>query len=150
VPPLSDDPLISARTVDPPAGAPRTRRERRQAERRARRQERYTKVRELQAQAVSIHELARQMGISRQTVRRFLRVDQFPEHSQRRPRRNLDPFLPYLREQLAEGNDKGAALWRMRRDRHGYSGSRSQVTLWVAPSPSLPVVSDGEPKVSRR
>lgn len=47
VTPLSDDPIVIARTVDPPSGAPRTRRERLQGERRARRQERYTKVREL-------------------------------------------------------------------------------------------------------
>ncbi|MDQ2998246.1 MAG: ISL3 family transposase, partial [Chloroflexota bacterium] len=66
---LSDAPPITARTVEPPPGAPRTRRERLQVERRARRQERYTKVRELQAHDVSIHEIARQMGISRQTVR---------------------------------------------------------------------------------
>lgn len=133
VTPLSNDPLVTVCTVAPPVEAPRTRRERLQGERRARRQERYTKVRELQAHDVSIHEIARQMGISRQTVRRFLRVDQFPEYSQRRPRRRkLDPFLPYLREQLAEGNDNGAALWRMLRDQHGYSGARSQVTQWVA------------------
>jgi transposase len=127
--PLTDEVLAVAALPE----APRTRQEQLQVARRARRQERYTTVRELHAQGVSIHAIARQMGISRQTVRRLVRADQFPEHGVRRPRRRkLDPFVPVLREQLAAGNDNGAALWRLLRDQHGYSGSRSQVTPWVA------------------
>jgi transposase len=129
----ADDSLSTATTIQSPPAAPRTRQERLQAERRARRQERYTQVRELHAQGASIHAIARQIGLSRQTVRRFLRASQFPEQGQRRPRRRkLDPFVPYLCEQLAAGNDNGAALWRELRDQQGYSGSRSQVTQWVA------------------
>ncbi len=113
--------------------APRTQREQQQAARRARRQERYSGVRELQAQGVSIHAIARRTGMSRQTIRRFLRADQFPEQGERRPRRRkLDPFVSFLSEQLAAGNDNGAALWRLLRDQYGYTGSRSQVTQWVA------------------
>jgi transposase len=127
--PLTDEVLTVAALPE----APRTRQEQLQAARRARRQERYTTVRELHAQGVSIHAIARQMGISRQTVRRLVRADQFPEHGVRHPRRRkLDPFVPVLREQLAARNDNGAALWRLLRDQHGYSGSRSQVTQWVA------------------
>jgi transposase len=129
----ADDTIGTTTIVQSPPVVPRTRQERLQAERRARRQERYTQVRELHAQGASIHAIARQMGISRQTVRRFLRASQFPEQGQRRPQvRKLDPFVPYLREQLAAGNDNGAALWRALRDQQGYSGSRSQVTQWVA------------------
>jgi transposase len=113
--------------------APQTQRKQRQTASRARRQERYTTVRELHAQGVSIHMIARQTDMSRQTIRRFLRADQFPEHGERRQRRRkLDPFVPFLREQLAAGNDNGAALWRLLRDQHSYTGSRSQVTQWVA------------------
>ena len=129
---LTQDTTIAASNAELPPLL-HTRQEWLQAQRRERRLGRYREVRELHTQGISIHEIARQIGMSRQTVRRFLRADQFPEHGQQRPRRRkLDPFLPYLREQLAEGNDNGAALWRMLRDQYGYSGSRSQVTQWVA------------------
>ena len=130
---LADASSGAPSTAQAHAPAPRNRRERLQEERRERRYERYTQVRELHARGMSIHEIARQMALSRQTVRRFLRADQFPEQGQRRPGRSkLERFVPYLGEQLAAGNDNGAALWRMLRDKYGYSGSRSQVTQWVA------------------
>ena len=131
--PPVDNALIARISDQPPELVPRTRQERLQAERRARRQERYQTVRLLSTEGVSIHEIARRMGISRQTVRRFVRVDQFPEISLRRVGiGKLAPVIPYLSEQLAAGNDNGAALWRMVRDQHGYNGSRSQLTQWVA------------------
>ena len=129
----ADNTLIARISDKLPVVVPRTRQERLQAERRARRQERYQMVRTLHTEGVSIHEIARRTGMSRQTVRRFVRVDQFPEISQRRVGiGKLASVIPYLSEQLAAGNDNGAALWRMVRDQHGYNGSRSQLTQWVA------------------
>ena len=129
----TDEKIITTPVNEQPDEVPRTRHERVQVERRSRRYERYLRVRELHALGHSIHEITRQMQISRQTVRRFVRAEQFPEQGQQRPRkRKLDRFIPYLSEQLAKGNDNGAALWRTLRDEQGYTGSRSQVTQWVA------------------
>ena len=129
----ADEAVTISPAVDAATEMPRSRHARLQSERRARRHEHYIRVRELHAQGHSMHAIARQMQISRQTVRRFVRTDQFPEHSQRRTRkRKLDPFVPYLSEQLAQGNNNGAALWRALRDEQGYSGSRSHVSQRVA------------------
>ena len=129
-PPLAAS-LNVAASADPLVG--RSRRERLHAERRTRRHARYTQVRTLHDQGVSIHAIARQRELSRQTVRRLLRADQSPEQGQRRPQRSkLDPFVPYLRDQLATGNDNAAALWRVLRDQHGSIGGRSHVTQWIA------------------
>lgn len=129
----ADEKIITTSVNEQPDAVSRTRHERVQVERRSRRYERYIKVRELHALGHSIHEITRQMQISRQTVRRFVRAEQFPEQGQQRPRRRkLDPFIIYLSDQLAKGNDNGAALWRTLRDEQGYSGSRSQVPQWVA------------------
>lgn len=102
-------------------------------ERRSQRYARYAQVRELHADAVGIREIARQMCISRQTVRRFLRADVFPERGDRRAGKStLDPFVEHLRARLAAGQTNGLALWRELRDEHGFGGSRSLVTAWIA------------------
>src|SRR5262249_27833881 len=62
-----------------------------------------------------------------------VRADQFPEQGARpvRPSK-LDRHIPHLRQQLAAGNDNARALWRDLRDHHGYTGSRTVVSSWVA------------------
>lgn len=136
VPTAAEQPALTAHLSNAAPTAllgERSRRERLQAASRARRHARYTQVCALHDQGASIHAIARQLELSRQTVRRFLRADQFPEQGQRRtPRSKLDPFVPYLRDQLAAGNANGAALWRVLRDQYGYTGGRSQVTQWIA------------------
>lgn len=112
---------------------PTTKAEQRKQESRARRAARYEEVRALHAQGESIHAIARRMEISRQTVRSFLRADAFPERGQGRKRvSKLDVYVPYLREQLAAGQDNASALWRELREKQGYIGARSLVTSWVA------------------
>jgi transposase len=161
------EPILPAAAEQPALITPRTeaasaaplgegsRRERLQVERRARRQARYRQVCALHDQGASIHAIARQLELSRQTVRRFLRADQFPEQGERRTQRsNLDPFVPYLRDQLAAGNANGAALWRVLRDEQGYTGGRSQVTQWIADhrqlcSPGVGTARRGRPPASQ-
>lgn len=122
-------PIPSAPETEP---AP-TRHLQQSLERRSRRYERYSEVRELHTTGVGIREIARQMGISRQTVRRFLRAEMFPERGDRRAEKSkLDPFVDYLRARLEAGQTNGLALWRELRDEHGFRGSRSLVTAWIA------------------
>lgn len=141
----------ATKTIDPPAlpsaaapqtttpahsiseSEPRTRQQRERQHRRSRRLARYTEIRALHNQGLGIRAIARQLDLSRQTVRRNLHADQFPEMGQRSPSPSkLDPHLPYLREQLAAGNDNALALWRELRDHYGYAGSRTLVSIWVA------------------
>jgi transposase len=102
-------------------------------ERRERRLASYTAVRALREAGLSIRAIAEQLHGSRKTVRRFVIADQFPERATRRPTPSkLDPFVPYLEQQLAAGQDNGMQLWRDLRDQHGYTGSRALVSRWVA------------------
>jgi transposase len=101
--------------------------------RRTQRQARYDTVRDLHAQGLSIRAIAQHLHMGRQTVRRFLVADHFPERASRRKAPSkLDPFVPYLRQQLAAGSTNGMQLWRDLRDHHGYDGSRALVSRWVA------------------
>jgi len=101
--------------------------------RRSQRQARYETVRDLHAQGLSIRAIAHHLHMGRQTVRRFTVADHFPERATRPPAPSkLDPFVPYLRQQLAAGATNGMQLWRDLRDHHGYTGSRALVSRWVA------------------
>jgi transposase len=100
---------------------------------RERRLARYHAVCALHAQGLSQQEIARQLHLNQQTVRRFVRADQFPERAQRCTAwRGLAPCIPYLRDQLAAGRDNALQLWREIRDQQGYQGSQRTVARWVA------------------
>jgi transposase len=90
-------------------------------------------VQELRTQGLSYRAIATQLHLSRQTVRRYSVADQFPERATRRSKPSkLDPFTPYLEQQLAAGADNALQLWRDLCDQHGYTGSRALVSRWVA------------------
>lgn len=100
---------------------------------RAQRLARYQNVRKLSRAGMSQRAIARHLDMSIHTVRAFVKADQFPERATRRQvTSKLDPVLPYLRQQLAEGQDNAMQLWRDLRDQHGYTGSRPLVSRWVA------------------
>jgi transposase len=94
---------------------------------------RYQQVRALHAEGLSQRAIARQLGFSIHVVRNFVQADQFPERATRRPVvSKLDPFLPYLRQQLTASHDNALQLWRDLCDQQGYTGSRALVSRWVA------------------
>jgi len=103
-------------------------------DRRARRYARYEEVQALHAQGHSMRQIARRLGVARNTVRRFLRAEGFPERQPRRPRPTLlAPYVPYLRERWAAGCRNAAALWhelRARGFRGGYSGVAARLAGW--------------------
>jgi len=76
--------------------------------------------------------IARELGLGRKTVGRYLRAGGFPEPA--RPRRRpslLDPFEPYLRGRWAAGCHNAQQLWRELRQR-GFQGAASHVRSHVA------------------
>src|SRR5258708_17721996 len=106
----------------------------------AKRSERYQAVVELHQQGLGSRAIARQTGLSRITVHRYLQADTFPEQRVRPKRRSLlDPYLPYLRERWSTGCQNAAQLARELQDR-GYKGSpttlRALISDWRAGSPS--------------
>jgi transposase len=123
-----DEGMPSEDSVTP---ASLTRAEQLKQERRARRVKRYRRVVKLHAQRVPIREIARQLGMHRGTVRRFLVAGSFPERAQRKYRRQTDPFVDYLRKRWDEGCHNAVQLIKELRQQ-GFEGSYDMVRRRVA------------------
>ena len=83
---------------------------------RERRLARYEMVMELFGQGVSQREIARQCGLSRKTVRRFVRARGFPERKHRRRGSFLDQHRDYLEMRWKQGCHNSARLCQELRD----------------------------------
>ena len=117
--------------VDIP-GRPVPRREQQQrALRRKTRLERYEQVHQLHRQGWQQVRIARHLGLSRKTVRRYLATTAFPEHQPRHRISRLDPYKPYLLERWNQGCHNAARLAREIRTQ-GYPGCVTQVRDYVA------------------
>ncbi len=80
---------------------------------------------ELKGEGRSIRAIARDLGVSRNSVRKYLRSPQVPKAKGQAPRGSkLDPYKEYLRERLAEGLENCVVLLRELRGR-GYTGGYS-------------------------
>jgi transposase len=78
---------------------------------------------ELAGQQHSIRAIARELDLSRNTVRKYLRAPGVPRYTPRPPRPSkLDPFRDHLRSQLAAGVENCVVLLRELRAR-GYTGA---------------------------
>ena len=85
-------------------------------------------VMRLHQQGVPIRHIARDLALSRNTVRRWVRGEQPELH---RPRtHSLDPWRAVLERRWAEGCRNGARLWRDLRDA-GFKGGMRVVTEWA-------------------
>ncbi|HEV2456758.1 MAG TPA: hypothetical protein VGS80_00210 [Ktedonobacterales bacterium] len=111
---------------------------RRKQERHAARAQQYQQVVRLTQHGVSAHQLARRRGIARATVATFLRVAAFPDRALHPRPRQLDRYLPSLRERWKAGEPTVRQLWRAIRAQ-GYpasaSGVRRLVSTWREPAP---------------
>lgn len=108
--------------------------------RRGKRYERYQAVVELHQQGFGGRAIARETGLSRNTIRRYLEAGSFLEQSPRRKRPSLlDPYLPYLRKLWEAGCQNAAQLYRELQQRN-YRGSpttlRALISDWRASSPT--------------
>ena len=78
-----------------------------------RRYQRYEKARELRLQGGTIAGIARQLGISRRTVRLFIHSDSCPRRVvPMRRKRSLDNYQAYLKQRWNEGCHNMAELYR--------------------------------------
>lgn len=99
----------------------------------------------LNKQGHGVRAVARELGLSRNTVRKYLREGGTPRYGPR-PRKpaKLDAFEPYLRERLAlDPKLHASVLWREIRER-GYDGAESMVRARVA---ALKPTAPAEPTV---
>ncbi len=131
--PSSDAPAAETATArpvaDPTAPPPMTSAQRLQYEGWQRRVQVHGEVMRLHRQGVPIRHIARDLALSRNTVRRWVRGE-LPELH--RPRtHSLDPWRAVLERRWAEGCRNGARLWRDLRDA-GFKGGMRVVTEWAS------------------
>lgn len=82
---------------------------------------------------ISLRAIAREVGMSRRTVRRYLNMDAPPVYPPRQPSRTkLTPHMSYLQERWAQGCHNSRQLYRELLQR-GYSGGDTQVRSLVRP-----------------
>ena len=99
-------------------------------------QEKVVEIRVLARQGQSIRQIARELGCSRNTVRRYLREAGPLQYGPRvtRPTK-LDTYKPYLTERVAQARPQwipATVLLREIRER-GYRGGLTQLKMWLAP-----------------
>jgi transposase len=88
---------------------------------------------EQKAMGKSIRQIVRDTGISRNTIRKYLRYNGLPERKKRSKRGSkLDPFKPVLDMLLAQGIYNCEVLWERIREQ-GYTGGKTLVKDYVQP-----------------
>ena len=83
-----------------------------------------------------IREIARQLGCSRNTVRRYLREEEARRYGPRSPRATkLDPYMAYLAERVEQAKPRWIPATVLLREivERGYDGGISQLKAWLAP-----------------
>jgi transposase len=92
----------------------------------------FEQVKILQEEAIPLRQIARELGISRQTVRKYTQATQVPVYIRRAPTFSiLDVYKPYLAARFGEGVTKGTQLFQEIRER-GYTGSWALVGGYLA------------------
>ncbi|WP_374595503.1 IS21 family transposase [Aquabacterium sp.] len=99
-------------------------------------QEQAVEIRVMARRGEGIREIARQLGCSRNTVRRYLREEEASRYGPRSPRATkLDPYTAYLAERLEQARPRWIPATVLLREivERGYDGGISQLKAWLAP-----------------
>jgi transposase len=99
--------------------------------RHADREARFKTVAEFARAGLGVRAIMRRTGLSRNTVRRWMRSDTAPTWRKSARSRITDPFRPYLEQRLSEGMANATQLWREIKER-GYRGQVVTVRAAVA------------------
>ncbi len=92
-------------------------------------------IRVLHRHGKSIREIARETGVARNTVRRYLRDEEAARYKPRPPRSTkLDPFQAYMTERLGSAAPEWipASVLLMELRERGYCGGYTMLKLFVA------------------
>ena len=116
--------------------------------RQAERAHRYQQMQTLRARGQSIRQIAKACGVSRHTIRHWLRVGTLPPDQRGyRGGGKIDPYVAYLQGRLVEGCTNQSHLWREIREQ-GFTGTRSLVAKWLnAHGPARTGTPQGTPLV---
>lgn len=98
-------------------------------------QEQAVEIRVLARQGQSIRQIARTLGVSRNTVRRYLQQESVPRYRPRAPRpTKLAAFLDYLRQRVAQAHPLWLPATVLMREIQalGYRGGASQLRAFLA------------------
>jgi transposase len=124
-----------------------------QRTRRESRLQRYQQMEELQKQGLTTAQIAKLLGRSPRTIRRWLAQEHFPEKRQRRRRPSLiDPYESYVLMRGPQGCHNGLQIWREIASR-GYSGSPKAFYSYLArlrPAADLSVEQSRTPASKKR
>lgn len=91
------------------------------------------KLYELHGEGLSIRGIARELGVARNTVRKYLRSPEVPKPKARPKRESrLAPFHDYVQQRLADGVENCVVLLRELKER-GYTGSYTILKEYVKP-----------------
>lgn len=130
--PASPEATSAPATVKEAQDLPKpTRYEQRHQERRQRRLERYAQVKDLHEQGLAHRAIARQLGMNRATVRRFVQAESFPERAVRRVPRRTDQWTDFLQRRWNEGCRNAVQLFDELKGQ-GFDGSYHMVRRRVA------------------
>ncbi len=90
--------------------------------------QRYETIRAMHANGMSQRAIARELGLNRNTVQRYVRAETVPVRVRRASRTGiLVPYEDYLRHRWQEGERNGMALWR-EIVAQGYPGASNNVS----------------------
>ena len=109
----------------------------------------YQRVQELHATGMSLRKIGEELGLARNTVRKYFRQPPDPPLPTPRPLRasQLDPYEDYLLDRWSQGERNAAQLHRELSER-GYPGSASLVRAYVGHLRTT--TGDGSPPRSRK
>ena len=92
-------------------------------------------IHELAAQGLSLHAIARRLGLARNTVRKYVRGAAVPAARPTKPQK-LDPFKEQIRRWVHEDHLLNCVTMRDRLRTLGYTGGVSQLKAFVQPDQS--------------
>jgi transposase len=75
-------------------------------------------------------QIARELGLDRRTVRRWIRSNGFPERKPGCRVSSVEAYAKYLEQRLQQGCDNATQLWRELREQ-GFQGQHSIVRIWL-------------------
>ncbi|MEQ9587327.1 MAG: ISL3 family transposase, partial [Parvibaculaceae bacterium] len=108
-----------------------TNRQARRAVNRERREALYDQAIQLRKQGISARSIAKQLGVHRSTVRKYLQAGGFPERASREYASQTDPFKDYLWNRWQTGCCNATLLWK-EIVASGFKGSYPSVRRLVA------------------
>jgi transposase len=129
---VTADPVATTTTMPPLGPAKLNQHQQQSQQRRENRKARFEAVRAASQRGLTQRTIAQELGLSRKTVSRFLRADEFPEQGPRQRGTALAPYREYLERRWAEGCRNASQLWR-EIQKQGYPGQLGRVKEFVQP-----------------